>query len=168
MDNESNNINNRPFNLPVETGLRCLYILAEIYPDSCDLQRLIYYDYLLVYSGDVENGPPSLHPSIPHRGGGWLVRRQMVENGLNLMFSKELIYKQFDIQGINFSATELTQPFLDYLTSNYALALSKSAKWVTKTFQTFSDQEISNFMGRNIGRWGAEFNRESVIRGRKL
>ena len=91
MFDESKSTNNRPFNLPVETGLRCLYILDAIYPSASDLQRLVYYDYLLVYSGDVENGPPSLHPSIPHRGGGWLVRRQMVETGLNLMFSKELV-----------------------------------------------------------------------------
>lgn len=154
--------------MPVETGLRCLYILDAIYPSASDLQRLVYYDYLLVYSGDVENGPPSLHPSIPHRGGGWLVRRQMVETGLNLMFSKELIYKHFDDQGINYKATELTKPFLNYLNSGYAQAIKKSARWVAETFQLYTDQALSDFMSQNLGRWGAEFSRESVIRGNKL
>lgn len=158
---------NRSFHLPIETGLRCLFLLAEISPDSCDLQRLIYYDYLLVYSGDVENGPPSLHPPLPHRGGGVLIRRPMIEKGLNLMFSKDLISKKIDDQGISYSSTELTKPFLNYLTSNYAKEIRRLAKWVAETFHSYSDQELSTYMSKNIGRWGAEFTRESILRGRK-
>ena len=81
----------RPFNTPIESGLRSLIILAEGAPWFYDLQRLVYYDYLLVHSGDVLNGPQSLHPSLPHRSGEILVRRMIVESGLNLMFSKKLI-----------------------------------------------------------------------------
>lgn len=159
------NTRNRPYNLPIEVGLRSLFILAEVFPVFCDLQRLVYYDYLLVYSGDVKNGPPSLHPQIPHRGGGWLVRRQLVESGLNLMLSKELIQKRFDRNGVTYGATDLTKPFLNYLTSEYAQAMKNSAKWVAQEFRSYKDQELSIFMRQNLGRWGAEFDRESIIRG---
>lgn len=157
----------RPFNLPIEMGLRSLFILAELSPIFCDLQRLVYYDYLLVYSGDVKNGPPSLHPQIPHRGGGWLVRRQLVDQGLNLMFSKELVHKKYDEKGITYGATELTKPFLSYLTSEYAQAMEIAAKWVAQEFRSYNDQDLSFFMLQNLGRWGAEFERESVIRGQE-
>lgn len=161
----SNESSSRPFNSPMEVGLRCLYILTEIYPDYCDLQRLIFYDYLLVYSGDIEGGPPSLHPHIPNRGGGWLVRRQIIESGINLMFSKELIRKKFDENGITYSATELTKPFLHYLSSDYSLALSAVARWLAENIHSFSDTELSEFMKNNLDRWGAEFDKEALFRG---
>ena len=50
------------FNTPLECGLRCAALLLAAYPAPCDLQRLVQYEYLLVHSGDVPQGPPSLHP----------------------------------------------------------------------------------------------------------
>ena len=47
----------RPFNSPLECGLRTLTLLAASQPSACDLQRLIFYDYLLIHSGDVPGGP---------------------------------------------------------------------------------------------------------------
>src|SRR5437879_6232450 len=90
----------RPFNTSLESGLRSLFILNSVAPNLRDLQRLIYYDYLIVHSSDVPDGPLSLHPPIPHRSGEWLVRRELVQEGLNLMFSKELIIKMYDPCGI--------------------------------------------------------------------
>ena len=158
-------LNNRPFNTPIETGLRSLFLLSDSSPILIDLQRLVYYDYLLVYSGDVENGPPSLHPKIPHRGGGWLVRQKIVENGLNLMFSKELIQKKYDETGILYGSTELTLPFINYLKSDYAQTIKQISKWVIKEFKNFSNEDLSSFMNNHLDHWGAEFDRESIIRG---
>lgn len=39
---------NSPFNSPLETELRSVAILAEACPDEFDLQRLLYFDYLVV------------------------------------------------------------------------------------------------------------------------
>ncbi|MCE0451400.1 ABC-three component system middle component 2 [Brevibacillus sp. AF8] len=74
------------FNSPFEVGLRTLIILAVNSPISLDLQRLIYYDYLILHSKDVgvENCPPSLHPDIPNRSGGLIVRRKAMQLGLEL------------------------------------------------------------------------------------
>jgi hypothetical protein len=84
-----------PFNSPLECGLRALALLAAAQPAACDLQRLVFYDYLLVHSGDVPAGPDSIHPPTPLRSGEALVRRHWIERGLLLMISRELIIRTF-------------------------------------------------------------------------
>ena len=102
-----------PFNSPIECGLRALVLLAASGPAPCDLQRLTFFDYLLVHSGDVPGGPPSIHPPTPLRSGEALVRRQWIEKGLRLMLSRELIQPMFSETGIAYVATSLCRPFLD-------------------------------------------------------
>src|SRR4051812_3457103 len=122
--------NTTVFNSPLEIGLRVLYILNELYPKGCDLQRLVYYDYILVHSKDVPDGPESIHPNTPHRSSEILVKRELVKKALTLMNSKQLIKSIFDLSGILYSATELTLPFLKYNNSEYAIALSKVSSWL--------------------------------------
>src|SRR6266542_2221488 len=100
--------NTSVFNSPLEIGLRVLYLLNELLPNGCDLQRLVYYDYILVHSSDVPDGPKSIHPSIPHRTTEILIKRELVKKGLTLMHSKQLVDSVFDSTGISYKATELT------------------------------------------------------------
>jgi len=65
-------------------------VLDQARGRSFDLQRLVSYDYLLVHSGDVEDGPVSLHPAVPFRGSELLVKRDLVRAGLDAMFAREL------------------------------------------------------------------------------
>lgn len=51
-----------PFNSPVESGLRALVLLYSLFPTSASLQRLVVFDYLLIHSDDVPDGPEGLHP----------------------------------------------------------------------------------------------------------
>ena len=90
----------RPFNTPFESGLRLLFVLDQARGRSFDLQRLVSYDYLLVHSGDVEDGPVSLHPAVPFRGSELLVKRDLVRAGLDAMFARELLEKKFESTGI--------------------------------------------------------------------
>lgn len=78
----------RLLNSPIEIGLRLLFALDEANGRSFDLQRLVSYDYLLVHSGDVEDGPASLHPAVPFRGSELLVKREQVQAGLDIMFTR--------------------------------------------------------------------------------
>lgn len=158
--------NTTVFNSPLEVGLRVLYILNELYPKGCDLQRLVYYDYILVHSSDVPNGPQSIHPSIPHRSSEILIKRVLVKKGLTLMNSKQLIKSIFDKTGILYSATELTNPFLDYNNSEYANNLKSVSKWLVNKFETYSDEKLSLFIKNNMDVWGGEFSKESLLRGR--
>src|SRR5258708_7209997 len=105
----------RPLNSPLECGLRTLTLLAASRPSACDLQRLIFYDYLLIHSGDVSGDPESIHPATPLRSGEALVRRHWIERGLLLMLSRELIVRTFSDSGILYAATPWTESFLGYM-----------------------------------------------------
>lgn len=155
----------RPFNTPVESGFRMMFLLSATYPAAYSLERLAYYDYLIVHSGDVDGAPASLHPPLPHRSGEQLVHHAVIANGLNLMFSRELIDKLFDANGITYRANHLTQPLLSHLKSEYALQLQNRAEWIAKTFKNVSDDEIAVYMRDHLTVWGAEYKLESVIRG---
>ena len=158
----------RPFNTPIEAGLRLLFALDKTGGQSVDLQRLVSYDYLLVHSGDVEGGPGSLHPAVPFRGSELLVKRELVRSGLDAMFSKELLEKRFETTGICYRATPLTGAFLKLLTSAYASALRIRAEWVVTRFVDYSDAELEKYMTANVGRWGAEFDRLTIIKNLEL
>ena len=137
--------------------MRLLFVLDAADGRFADLQRMISYDYLLVHSGDVQQGPASLHPSVPFRGTEWLVKRDLVSAGLNQMFSRELIQKTFDTSGILYKGTELTKAFIALLKSSYADELRIRSKWLIANFAALSDTELEAYMHSNIGKWGAEF-----------
>ena len=140
-----------------------LFVLAAAEGKPSDLQRLISYDYLLVHSGDVVDGPPSLHPSVPFRGTELIVKRDLLLAGLNRMFARELVDKSFDVSGILYRATALTIAFVGLLKTNYADSLKARSTWVMQKFGAFDDRELSNFMTANIGKWGAEFEQLSAL-----
>jgi len=152
------------FNSPLEAGLRCLAILTAGYPNNYDLSRLVFYDYMLVHSGDIAGGPESLHPATPHRSGEILIRRPVLESGLNLFLSKGLINVIYNQDGILYSATELSSPFLDSLSSEYVSKLKNNAYWLVDSFDIFDIQSIQEMINRNIVNWGGEFISESIVR----
>jgi hypothetical protein len=156
------------FNSPLECGLRILFLLDANKPYQADLQRLISYDYLLVYSADADVGKESLHPAVPFRGSEWLVKRDVIRTGLDLMFSRQLLDKKFDRKGILYAANENTTAFVDLLKSTYADSLRARAAWVSERFGKLSDDDLENYMTTNIGKWGAEFERLTAIRDLEL
>lgn len=158
----------RPINSPLEYGLRLLFVLDAADGTACDLQRLIAYDYLLVHSGDVEEGPASLHPPVPFRGGELLVKRDVLAAGLDQMVSKELLNRTFDSEGVGYSANNLTRAFVDLLKNDYAADLKWRADWVLKRFGSLPTEALSAYMDDNVGRWGAEFERLSALNDLEL
>lgn len=153
----------RPFNTPLECGFRLLFVLAACRPSSCDLQRLISYDYLLVHSGDVDDGPESLHPAVPDRGSEWVVKRDLVRNGMNLMFARELVGKQLTSDGVVYEGSEMTEAFIRLLTTPYASDLRRRAHWIADTFGSLQDDEVQQFMADRVGAWGTEFETLAAI-----
>lgn len=152
-----------PFNSPLECGLRTLVLLDAAHPASCDLQRLVFYDYLLVHSGDVPGGPDSIHPPTPLRSGEALVRRHWIERGLLLMLSRELVTRAFSPQGIIYQASPLTASFLGYMEEPYTKQLRERAQWVIGRFGAYSDHTLIDFFKENLDRWGGEFIREDLL-----
>ncbi len=145
-----------PFNSALETGLRSLAILAEACPDPFDLQRLLYFDYLVVHSSDAD-GPASLHPSTPLRNGELLVRRGLIERGLLLFISRGLIERNASGDGISYVAAEAAGPFLECLGSAYSRTLRKRASWAVGKFGVLDDDELKSYFDARFERWTREF-----------
>jgi hypothetical protein len=156
-DNRSSDFWNVVFNTPLESGLRSAALLLAAFPRGCDIQRLVQYDYLIVHSGDVDNGPPSIHPATPHRSGELLVRRSLVEAGLDFMVQRSVIERTFTEHGIGFVAGPYAVVFLESLSSEYARQLRERAHWVVDRFQGMSDDDLASFMRERWSQWGAEF-----------
>jgi len=145
------------FNSPIETGVRALILLAEAYPQGLDLQRILEYDYMMVHTGDFENGPPSIHPALPLRSGELLVRRELIDRGLMLMISRALVTRQATAQGFIFLANDDAGPFLDSLTAEYIHDLRNRASWVVRRFENTNDHDIRVLLSQIYDQWSREF-----------
>jgi hypothetical protein len=145
-----------PFNSPLETGVRSVGLLVAAHPSSCDLQRLVAFDYLVVHTGDL-GGPDSLHPALPMRSAELLVRRGLVERGLLLMMSRGLVQRETNPQGIYYCAGEFAETFLNSLTSPYLLALRERAAWVASSFGGMEHDTFRQTLSGAFGRWIEEF-----------
>ena len=152
-----------PFNSPVECGLRALVLLYSLFPTAASLQRLVVFDYLLIHSDDVPDGPAGLHPRTPYRSGELLVRRDTLHRGIILYMSRGLINDLYLGSGLSYTATERTASFLDVLTSKYVAALRDRAEWVKTRFSTLTDEQLDVYVKEHLGQWGAEFEMDSVL-----
>lgn len=153
------------YNTPLETGLRILIILEELKRKQVDVNRLIIYDYLVTHASDFDKSLKSLHPSLPHRSGEIIIKRKVIQEGIKLMYSKELLDINYTENGIFYSANELTTAFLDYFETYYSKMLREYSNLVVSKFNKFSDEELSDFVNENLNKWGSEFTKESLIRG---
>lgn len=145
------------YNGPVEIGMRTAMILANAYPERIDLNRLVILDFIVVHSGDIPNGPPSLHPPTPLRAGEVTVRRGLLENGLHLLAMKGLIVRHLDDSGITYSAKSEITEFLDALSSVYAQSVRDRAEWAVRRLNRLTDHQIQKLFEETIGRWKTEF-----------
>lgn len=140
MINSTNNTS--PFNNSVETGLRLLTVLNQSYPESFDVTKILYFDHIIVHSGDVDENFPSLHPSVPYRRGELLVRKPIIQAGLNLLASRGLIDIIYSSKGIEYSASEYSTPFVESLSSPYAKQLINRAEWIQNNYIAYSIDEL--------------------------
>jgi hypothetical protein len=147
----------RLFNSPIEVGLRSLLILLEAHPRPLDLQRLVILDYLLVHSGDVLDGPESLHPPSPLRAGEVAIRRDLIQQGLHLMASKGLVSRIVDERGICYIAEESAPSLTDAFRTPYVRVMRQRAAWAVEAAASLSDTAASAMFGETIERWRSEF-----------
>lgn len=145
-----------PFNSTLETGIRSLAILVAAHPNVCDLERLVEMDYLVVHSGDA-GGPESLHAPLPMRAGELLVRRGLIEKGLLLMISRNLVQRIPADDGFNYLAGESASPFLVSLTADYSERLKERAKWAVNRFAEVPTAEIRQITHQLFENWSSQF-----------
>jgi len=147
-----------PFNSPLETGIRSLAILTAIFPKSVDLQYLVFFDYLTVHSGDVEEGPESLHAPLPLRSGELTVRRDLIERGLLLMMSRGLVQKLPTSSGFQYTVTDTAGAFLSMLRSQYISKIRGRAEWVAETFGHSTLEDLKTVERRFFQEWSTQFH----------
>jgi hypothetical protein len=145
------------FNSSLESGLRAIIILVEAFPVAVDLQYLVFFDYLTVHSGDVEDGPESLHAPLPMRSVELTIRRELIERGLLLMMSRKLADRSASNDGFKYIATESASAFLEMLSSQYTLNLRRRAKWAVSTFVNFTPDQIRTYERRLFRNWTNQF-----------
>ena len=145
------------FNSPLEIALRLLFIFNKT-SKPLDLQRLIYYNYLLVHSADIPNSPKSIHADLPRRSCEMLVNRTVVKKGITLLLLKDLIGVKYLKDGILYKKNKNTESFIQYFESVYSKQLQERADWLCSNFDKLTDSQITRLMDSNIGKWGSEFS----------
>lgn len=82
-----------------------VFLLNALHPRKADLQTLMYLDYAVIYTGDL-NGPPSLHTPVPLRGAEYISRREIIEQGLYLMAFRAFVDAMATQEGIKYGIGE--------------------------------------------------------------
>jgi hypothetical protein len=156
-----------PFNSPLETGIRALTILTAVFPQSLDLQYLVFFDYLTVHSGDVE-GPESLHAPLPLRSGELTVRRKLIERGLFLMMSRGLVQHLSASNGFQYTVTDTAGAFLSMLSSRYISKLKERAEWVAENYSESTSEELKAVEQQFFQDWSTHFQPFERAGGRRV
>ena len=154
------------FNSAFETGLRALCALAAGHPHEYDIQQLLAFDHIMVHSGDMPSGPPSLHPQVQQRNGELLVRRPLIQTGLALMETKALVVRRPSQDQLVYAATELAPVFLESLENPYLQQLIKRAEWAVAAFGELGPGSFFRVFNAAFDRWSAEFQIADVNLGR--
>lgn len=153
------------FNSPVEIGIRALIILDKFSPRSLDFQRILYFDYLILNSGDYPKGPPSLHPKLPNRSSAVGIRRKDLTDGLDLLVSRDLVVRDFSAkEGVLFRSTDVAKVFLKYFSTQYHLDLSVRAQWIYESFAALPMNSLISTVETESGEWGVEFSKDLTSR----
>lgn len=144
-------------NSPVEVGLRALFVLAEAYPGALDIGSLVLLDHGILNSADL-GGPESLHPPLPARAGELGMKRQLIEDGLQILVRSELVELAVGAHGFHFRASEEAHGFTALLQTPYAKGLRERAEWIVELLLPADEASIRYQMRSVLGNWNVEFS----------
>jgi len=132
-------------------------LLVEAFPRPLDLNELVLLDHGMVHTADLA-GPPSLHPPLPVRIGELGVRRQVLEEAIQVLLRAELAEIVAETGGIRFRAGENSEGFLGLLESARARELSERARWITARFTPLNEETLRLGMQSILADWSAEIS----------
>lgn len=143
----------RVFNTPFETGVRSVLLLTSAFPGELALDQLTALDHLVVHTGDLPDGPDSLHPPESARAAEMLVRRSLVDAGLKLMACKGLVQMRATPDGFRYRAGDDAGSFVDLLSSSYASELKERADWLAANIVALPPEEFEDIVAGQLERW---------------
>ncbi len=133
-----------------------IFLLQALHPHKIDLQRLVYLDYASIYSEDL-GGPSSLHTPVPLRGGEYISRREVIEEGLYIMASRSFVNVEATENGIVYGLGENGTSLIRLIGGEYSHALLKRCEWVSSNFASLTDKELESIFDNSGLLWGAQF-----------
>jgi hypothetical protein len=145
-----------PLNGPLEVAVRVITVLTEAFPARLDLNNLVLLDHALLHSADL-GGPESLHPPVPIRSGELGMKRERIQQGVEVLVRADLAHMEPTVDGIHFWASERAAGFIRLLETEYAQALIERATWVVEQFGDMTDTELRGAMRIVSGHWSEEF-----------
>ena len=143
-------------NSPVEVSIRILSLLNQSFPNALGMNNLVLFDHALVHSADL-GGPASLHPDIPGRIGELGVRRQLVQQALDILLRVELVEVSPASTGIVYKASESAHGFLRIIDAQYVTKLQDRSRWVLETYGALAEEDVRAHFHGLLDRWSEEF-----------
>ncbi|WP_392872726.1 ABC-three component system middle component 2 [Streptomyces sp. LN499] len=143
-----------PLNSPVEVGMRTLVLLARSHPDPLDLSWLVVLDHAMLHSSQFD-GPPSLHPRLPAQPGELGLKRQLMQEGLEVLIRAGLATVEATSDGLVYQVTQRGSGFVGILEAPYVGELCQRAQWAIDQFASTTDAVAATH--DITARWHDEF-----------
>jgi hypothetical protein len=145
------------FNSRLEAGIRAVVILESLRPETADLSEMVLFDYIVVHTYDL-GGPASLHADLPERTGELLVRRRLVDAGLQLMRRCHLVEQDSSEDGLVWRASEDAASYVELLETDYSTHLRRCAAWLGEQVRDRTKVGFQIFARAELGVWSEAFS----------
>lgn len=130
------------FNTVFETSLRILLLLSVVAPEGMTIDRIVVYDFLVVYGQSFSLTEYNLNGENTYRFTELSARRTRCDNAIKSLALDGLIAIIKSPDGfkykINFNGDKLAKT----LTSGYASGYLQSAKQIQETYKDVSDSDL--------------------------
>lgn len=144
------------YNSTFEIAIRILVILANLPLKRSSIYKLMVLDHISLNTYDV-GGPASLHAPIPNRGVQIYSRKEILNESIKLLMSKDLISLVPSKNGLLYEITNNGINYLSYFESKYFNQLKNKVEWTTEKFGNFTDEDLKMYVNQNLSKWGEEF-----------
>lgn len=129
------------FNSKIELATRASFILTCFSERMLDLDRLVFFDYVLLYAKEF-GGPMNLHTDLPNKIAEIVRRREVLPAALKLFISRGLITSVADADGVFFKASDHTPQYIGCLKSEYFTNLWTNLLWLDDNFDSIDSLRV--------------------------
>jgi hypothetical protein len=106
-----------------------MVLLVEAYPVGLHLDELLSLDYVMTHSNEF-GGPPSLHPTTSISIAEPFSRREITQKALQTFQLRRLVEEIPTERGLVWQAGDDATPFVEYLSTEYHIAMKSCAAWL--------------------------------------
>lgn len=150
-------MDDRLYNTELELGLRSLFILKGLQPSFCNLDRLLYLDYLCLYIEDFKVDALNLHPKYPFQAIESYEKRETLKKAVFNFALKGLV----DIEtnnGLSFGCNANTLWLIDSIDNTYSEHLSNNIQLIIEETAMKTDAELKEIIFSQKNSQSIEFD----------